>query len=157
MSPLVAVLVSMYLQSRRDKRSQKLSIFNTLMSTRAPAMTMTHEHVRALNMIDFSFPDCPSVRQLWHEYFDMLSNEGLNNPVGWGQRQKKKLEMTAEMAKVLDYGSAITHLDVDRVYYPVGLGAQSQRSDEIAAEVLRVLKASGGVQFTPHNPPAAAV
>jgi hypothetical protein len=88
-------------------------------------------------------------------------HEGLNNPNGWGQRRKKNLELITEIAKVLGYRAAITHLDVDRVYYPVGLGEQSQKAQEIAAELLRVLKASGGVQFVessgvPKSPPGSS-
>ena len=45
------------------------------------------------------------------------------------------------MAKTLGYGEAITHLDVARVYYPVGLGEQTRILSEIAKEFLRVLKA----------------
>ena len=146
LSPVVAVLVTVYLQNRKEKRNQKLWIFNTLIATRhSPVID---ENVRALNMIDVVFHDSQRVRELWHEYFNMLGNEGLNNPQGWSQRQKKNLEMITEMAKVLGYGKAITHLDIDRVYYPVGLGAQSQKAQEIAEELLRVLKASGGIQFT---------
>ena len=145
LSPVVAVLVTVFLQRRKEKRDQKLWIFNTLIATRHTPIV--DENVRALNMIDVVFHDSARVRDLWHEYFDMLCNEGLNNPTGWGQRQKKNLELITEMAKVVGYGAAITHLDVDRVYYPVGLGEQSQKAQEIGAELLRVLKASGGVQF----------
>jgi hypothetical protein len=146
LSPVVAVLITVYLQSRKEKRNQKLWIFNTLMATRhAPIID---ENVRALNMIDVVFHDSEQVRELWHEYFEMLCNQGLNNPLGYGQRQKKNLELITAMAKVLGYGKSITHLDVDRAYSPVGLGAQSQTSQEIAGELLRVLKASGGVQLT---------
>lgn len=145
LSPVVAVLITVFLQGRREKRSQKLWIFNTLIATRhTPIMD---ENVRALNMIDVIFHDSDRVRQLWHEYFDMLCNDGLNNQNGWSQRQKKNLELITEMAKVVGYGAAITHLDVGRVYYPKGLGEQSQKAQEIAAELLRVLKASGGVTF----------
>jgi hypothetical protein len=149
LSPLVAVLVTVYLQNRREKRNQKLWIFNTLIATRHSPII--DENVRALNMIDVAFHDRPRVRELWHEYLDMLGNEGLNNNLGWGQRQKKNLEMITEMAKHLGYRGTITHLDVDRVYYPVGLGTQSQMGQAIAAELLRVLKASGGVRFVPQN------
>jgi len=148
LSPIIAVLISVHLQNRREKRNQKLWIFNTLIATRhSPILD---ENVRALNMIDVAYHDSPRVRELWHEYFDMLGNEGLNNPNGWAQRQKKNLEMITEMAKVVGYRTAITHLDVDRVYYPVGLGEQSQTAQQIATELLRVLKASGGVQFVEH-------
>jgi len=105
--------------------------------------------VRALNTIDVAFHDAPRVRQTWHELFDMLNNAGLQNPLGYQQRQKKTLELITEMAKALGYGKAITHLDVDRVYSPIGLGVQSERSEAIADELLRVLKASGGVAVTP--------
>ncbi|MFA6562830.1 MAG: DUF6680 family protein [Verrucomicrobiia bacterium] len=148
-SPVIAVLVTVYLQDRREKRNQKLWIFHTLIGNRHIAIAP--ESIRALNMIDVVFHDCNQVRKIWHEYLDMLCNEGLNNAVGFSQRQKKNLEMITEMAKVLGYGGVITHLDVDRVYSPVGLGEQSKRSDDITAELLRVLKASGGVQFVPRK------
>lgn len=144
-SPIIAVLISVYLQTRREKKKQKLWIFNTLIATRHNPIT--DENVRALNMIDVVFFDYLSVRKLWHEYFDMLSNEGLNNAIGWSQRQKKNLEMITEMAKLIGYKKAITHLDVDRVYYPVGLGNQSKKTEEISNELLRVLKESHGIQF----------
>ncbi len=147
LSPLIAVLVTVYLQDRREKRNHKMWIFRTLISTRhAP---ISDENVRALNTIDVVFHDCPRVRELWHEYFDMLANKGLDNELGWNQRQKKNIELITEIAKALGYGHAITHLDVDRIYYPVGLGAQSQRSEDIANELLRVLKASGGLNVSP--------
>ena len=116
---------------------------------------MTDENVRALNMIDVVFHNSPRVRQLWHDYYDMLSNEGLNNPNGWAQRQSKNLEMITEMAKVVGYGRAITALDVNRVYYPTALGQQSQTAHEISAELLRVLKASDGVRFVERGTGAA--
>jgi hypothetical protein len=98
-SPVVAVLITVSLQNRKEKRAQKLHIFNTLIATRHSPII--EDNVRALNMIDVAFHDCPRVRELWHEYFNMLGNEGLNNPSGWPQRQKKNLEMITEMAKVL--------------------------------------------------------
>lgn len=82
----------------------------------------------------------------------MLNNEGLNNATGWSQRQTKNLEMITEMARVLGYGKEITHLDVDRVYYPVGLSQQSQRSQEISDELLRVLRGSHGLLVAPRPP-----
>ena len=155
LSPVIAVLITRYLDDRREKRNQKLVIFNTLVATRHSPIT--DENVRALNMVDVIFHDCPLVRKLWHEYFDMLGNKGLDNELGWSQRQKKNLEMITEMAKVLGYGNAITHLDVDRVYYPVGLGEQARKYLEISNELLRVLKASQGIQFLPQGLPVDEV
>ncbi len=145
LSPVIAVLVTVFLQARKDSKQRRLWIFNSLIATRHSPMT--DENVRALNMIDVVFYNSSRVRKLWHEYYDMLSNEGLNNPTGWAQRQAKNLEMITEMADVVGYGRAITALDVNRVYYPTALGVQSQTAHEISAELLRVLKASDGVRF----------
>lgn len=82
----------------------------------------------------------------------MLNNEGLNNPSDWSQRQKKNLEMITEMAHALGYGKEITHLDVDRVYYPVGLGEQAKRGQEISNELLRVLKGTHGLAVASRAP-----
>ena len=143
LSPVIAILVSLWLQDRKEKRQLKQKIFETLIATRHA--TMTEDNVRALNMIDVVFHDAERVRSLWREYFEMLNNEGLNNENGWTVRRNKNLELITEMAKTLGYGKAITHLDVDRVYYPTGLGNQSARAQEISDELLRVLRASGGV------------
>ena len=147
-SPLIAVLVSVYIEDRREKRRQKLWIFYTLIATRRSPNT--DETVRALNLIDVAFYDSPKIRNLWREFFDMLSNQGLSNSLGEGQRQNKKIEMLTEIAKVLGFGKEISHLDMVRVYSP-DPGTLSQRSDAIADELLRVLKASGGVQVSPRD------
>ena len=144
LSPVIAVLVSLWIERRREKGNRKLWIFGTLFGNRH--RPITDENVRALNMIDVAFHDSPEVRRLWHEYYDMLCNEGLNNPNGWEQQQNKNLEMITEMARVVGYKNSISHLDAARVYYPRGLGEQSDTAQQISRELLRVLKASGGVQ-----------
>lgn len=146
LSPVIAVLVSIWVQARREKRGQKMYIFDTLIRTRHSGVT--NEMVRAFNMIDVVFYNKPIVRKLWREYFDMLGNKALTTEPGLKQRRDKYLELLYEMAKVLGYGKAISHLDIDRVYYPVGLGETTQRTEEILNELLRFLKSSGGVDIT---------
>lgn len=151
LSPAIAVGITLWHEIRREKRATKLWLFNTLIATRhAP---ITDEAVRALNMIDVVFHDAPPVRRLWRDYFDMLCNEGLANPAGWATRRKKNLEMITEMAKELGYGEAITHLDVDRVYTPVGLEHATKKQNDIQEELLRVLKGSQGLQALPRTEP----
>lgn len=70
----------------------------------------------------------------------MVTNEGLNNPNGWEEWKKKKLQLIVAMAKCLGYGKEIDFLDLSRTYYPNGLGRMLDRNDEIASEFLRVLK-----------------
>ncbi len=138
LSPLIAVLVTVYLQDRKEKRGHKLFILGSLMGTRHAQLT--DENVRSLNMIDMVYFDNVQVRTLWHEHFDMLGNEGLNNPNGWEQRNKKRLALVTEMARSLGYEKAITHLDVDRVYIPKYFGESFYRNEQIANELLTVLR-----------------
>jgi hypothetical protein len=143
-SPVVAILISLYVQHRRERRQQQFSVLSTLITSRA--QPLNPDSVRALNTIDLVFHKEQGVRRLWHEYYDMLCNEGLNNLNGWKQRNTKNIELIGEMAKVLGYGKTITHLDVDRVYSPTGMWDQINRAQELQAELLRVLKATARVQ-----------
>lgn len=147
LSPLVAVLVSVWLQNRKERRQHQLMILGSLIATRHDPVSV--DAVRSLNLIDLVFHKKATVRKLWREYFDMLTNQGLNNPIGWEQRRKKNLELITEMAKVLGYGKQISHLDVDRVYIPAGIVDQFQRNQELGNELLRVLKATARFEVSP--------
>lgn len=147
LSPLIAVLVSMWIQNRRERRQQQFWILSTLMASRSDPLTP--DNIKALNLIDLTFRDKPEVRKLWHEYFDMLSNKGLDNPVGWTQRANKNIELITAMAKGLGYGKTISHLDVGRTYAPVGPWEQFMRGRELQEEFLRVLKATAKFDVEP--------
>ena len=137
----------MWLQDRKERRQNQLRILGTLIATRHEPLSP--DSVRALNVIDLVFHDKPSVRRLWREYFEMVSNEGLNNPQGWAQRNKKNLKLITEMTKALGFGKAIGYLDVDRVYLPVGIWTQTQMNQELQAELLRVMKSTARFEVQP--------
>jgi hypothetical protein len=147
LSPVIAVVVTLWHQDRKERRGTKLWLLNTLIATRSSRTT--DEAVRAVNLIDVVFYDQPSVRKLWREYYDMVTNEGLQNANGWSLREKKYLELVTEMARVLGFGKEISHLDVDRVYYPQGLSDNAKKASEISEELLRVLKGTQGLATTP--------
>lgn len=146
-SPIIAVLITVYLQNIKDKRREKYQIFMTLMATRN--RPPTEEITRALNMIDVVFCKDKKIRRLWGEYFGMLCNEGLNNPVGWKQREQKNLEMITAIAENIGYKNEISSLDVDRVYLPIGLKDQLDSAAEIVSELKRVLKATKALSVLP--------
>jgi hypothetical protein len=139
-SPLIAVLVSVWVQNRKERRQHKLGILAALVGSRHDELTA--DNVRALNMIDLVFHDEPRVRALWRDYFDMLCTEGLNNPTGWVQRNKKRNELITELAARIGYRKTITHLDIDRVYCPAGVVDNARKSRELQEELLRVLKST---------------
>jgi len=147
LSPVIAVLITIVLQNRRDKKNAKMNIFITLMSTRN--RPPSEEITRALNMIDVIISKDKNIRRLWSEYFGMLSNEGLNNPVGYKQREQKNLEMITAIANNLGYKREITSLDVDKVYFPIGLKDQLENVSEIVTELKRVLKETKAISVIP--------
>jgi hypothetical protein len=149
LSPFIAVLVSAWLQDRKERKQQQLSILWSLIATRHEIFSP--EAVRALNVIDLVFHDRRSVRQLWREYYEMVCNEGLNNELGYAQRRNKNLELVTEMANVLGYGKQISHLDVDRVYIPNSVVNQFNQNQELWTELLRVLRATGHFDVSPRD------
>ncbi len=154
-SPAIAVGVSMarqnWYQNQQEELRRKKFIFAGLMSTRH--QVVSDEIVRLLHLIDVEFHDKDEVRKLWKELHSMLYNRGLDNPEGYDQLDKKRLELITEMAKVVGYGEEISPIDVDRVYKPIGLTEDTWRMRSIGIELLRVLQKSGGFQMLPKEQP----
>lgn len=149
-SPVVAVLITLWVQHRKEKRQSRLWILSTLIANRH--QPLNPDNIRAINMIDFIFHNNQEVRRLWHEYYDMLSNAGLNNEMGWKQRSQKNNELITEMAKVMGYGKTISHLDIDRIYNPSGNVDQLLASQEIQKELMRVLKNTACIEVQANTP-----
>ena len=66
--PIAAVLVTRWVDHRREAHNRRLDIFRTLMRTRRNPVAP--EHVGALNMIEFAFDKEPTVMQAWRRLFD---------------------------------------------------------------------------------------
>lgn len=141
LSPVFAVLISIWIQDRKEIRNRRFSIFNLLVTTRH--RIATEDQVRAFNAIDTVFHDCDDVRRQWKEYFDLL-----NRPEQESQWKVKYLELLSAMAASIGYKDAIKHEDLDRIYGPRGLYSEAERQAELSNELLRVLKASGGISLS---------
>lgn len=115
-SPLIAVQVSERLRKRQERRNQKLWVLWTLVSTRHSMFA--DDRLRAINSVEFYFHDSSSVRKLFQEYMTMLGNEGLSNPQGFVERDRKLTELVDEMARTLGYGKTFSSLDFQRGYVP---------------------------------------
>ncbi|MCB0748321.1 MAG: hypothetical protein KDC90_12745 [Ignavibacteriae bacterium] len=126
LAPVIAVSVGRYLASRKEERESKLWIFRTLMATRATRMS--HEHIRALNMIDVSFygddKKSKNVIESWKVYLDNLaintekmSEDALNH---WSDKNQDLLiDLLQKMALSLDYNFDKTSIK-NTSYFPRG-------------------------------------
>jgi len=95
------------------------------------------EWAQSLNVIDVIYADHPKVVGKWHELYDIVCT----NPLNEAKFQHAVLEMMSEMAKVLGYRS-LQQTDIDKFYVPETHAQQASRNFDVQTEFLRVLKAS---------------
>lgn len=73
--PVLAILVSRWLDNAREERARKMDIFRTLMRTRRTPVYP--EHVGALNLIEIEFAKDEQVMTAWKA---LLQHFGTNHP-----------------------------------------------------------------------------
>lgn len=132
--PIVAVVITLWHQTRAQKRQVKERLFQVLMAHRK-SIPPNYEWVNSLNLIDVVFADQPEVLRLWHELYDILITPPLNEQ----RRQHKFLELLSAIAQALDYPS-LTQTDMDKFYSPEAHGNIAGMQWGIQVELLRVLQ-----------------
>ncbi len=90
--PILAVLITLWYQSRKEKRNDKYHLFTILMAHRK-SNPPTVDLVRGLNLIDLVFSEHREIVGLWHQYFELLCQ----TPVNWQIVKAKYLDLLAEI------------------------------------------------------------
>lgn len=130
--PIIAVIVGQWLQSRAEKRKDKMQAFKVLMTSRIYGW-WTPEPVNVLNTIDIVFADDKCVRAAWKSLYDTYCWTNLNqqNPDqhNYDQQHAQKItnaqhKLLESMAIALGYKDKITWETIQSPYYPVGLSRQ---------------------------------
>lgn len=134
--PVIAVLITLWHQSRKEKRYIKLNLYLTLMKKRK-SYPVTIEYVDALNTIDVVFHKHREVLRLWHEFYDVL----LEKDFDLQKADHKLLDLLFEMSKVLGFKN-IKQTDIDKFYTPIAHNNQILLNSQIQNELLRVLQKS---------------
>ena len=150
LAPLVAVQVQKYIEVISERRLRKLSVFNTLMATRAARISPAH--VQALNMIDLEFygrkifgiryqkRSEKAVVEAWKAYLDHLNTQyaadELNNWMRTGDDFLTELLYT--MAQSLGYHFDKVHLKRG-IYSPKGHGDQEMDQLIIRQSLVKIL------------------
>src|SRR5258708_5923174 len=70
LGPILAVLVTRFLDHQRELRGRRMHVFRTLMSSRRGYNN--NEFTAALNLIEIEFQGKPRVIQAWRAYFKHL-------------------------------------------------------------------------------------
>jgi hypothetical protein len=141
LAPLFALQVSRALDRRRERRDRRLSVFRTLMATRA--RKVCQEHVEALNVIDVEFGERTSheraVLDAWKLYLDHL-----NRPAGadeaWGEKREELfIDLLYKMAVSLGYDFDKVHIR-NQSYLPRAHGELESDQMAIRKGVLSLLQ-----------------
>lgn len=148
LGPVSAVAITLWHQRRTEKRASKERLFITLMAHRK-SFPPTFDWAQALNLIDVVYAKHPKIVKLWHDLYDILCQV----PISDQKFNHKYLDLLSAMAKVLGY-KTLHQTDIDKFYSPQAHGTHAQQQQELAQELLRVLKASGSIGTTPRVPDA---
>lgn len=149
LSPVIAVLVTIWMQDRREKRGRMYWVFATVVANRHQKLDATV--VQALNSIDVVFTDHPKVRQLWKEYMD-ITEQDVTQPNMLKRLDDKYVELTDAMARVLGYGGKVSQLEMGKAYLPTGLGNQVVQSQELLTQALAVFKGEQPLVVAAYQP-----
>lgn len=131
LGPLTGVLLTLWLQSRKELRDAKHQLFLALMAERK-ALYVSFQVAQALNKIDVIFARNSEVKKCWHEYYTLLQQ-----PAG-ELRGHKWIELLTNMAKVLGYPS-LSQVDLDKFYIPQGHADDAEFQRKVGQQWSRVL------------------
>ena len=121
-APIISVYIAHHLQSRAEKRKDKMELFKTLMMSRTG---WTTDSVRALNTLDIVFSDDTDVREAWRQYYDRLCVEN-PSPMEIQKIQEAQYSLLESMAISLGYKEKITWKTIQKPYMPVGMMQEEQ-------------------------------
>lgn len=151
LGPIIGVQTQKWIEGLREKKQRQLSLFKTLMASRAT--TLSPRHVEALNMIDleFSGSEYKDVTQAWKVYLDYLSSFPRGGTeaekVTWETIRIDKLcDLLMKMGKALNY-------DFDEVYVKKGIyspeahGVLEQQNNQIREQLISLLSGNASLKM----------
>lgn len=149
-APLAAVQVQKWLEHYREERERQLRIFKTLMATRA--ITLSQEHVQALNMIDLEFcgKKYKKITTSWKEYLDHLGDFPKDDEKQLPVWNDKKADLLANllmiMGQSLGYEFDAVHVKKG-IYMPQGHADIEDENILIRKGLIRLLYGDSNIKM----------
>ncbi len=147
--PVLAVLITRYVDDSRRVRERRLDVFRSLMTTRRAILAP--DRVRALNLVEIEFYGVKPVEDA-HQQVMAHINAPRPLPAGWDDRQRKLMtKLLSEMAKVLGYD--LQQLDVlEGGYYPQGIADIELEQQAARRALVEVLSGNRPLIISPAAP-----
>ena len=158
LGPVIAVLITRYLDDLRAGQARKLDIFRSLMRTRR--LPLHSDHVGALNLVEVEFIDHPDVVKAWKEYLATLATLGGQLPpieqkgrhdAAIRKRETLLTKLIDEIAKVLKI--KVEQLDIlEGNYMPTGWAEEEWEKRLVRLGLINVLHEKASVPVKLHQP-----
>jgi hypothetical protein len=125
-----------------EDRRLKMLIFANLMQYRAQIVSPVS--VASLNLIDVAFRDDREVREAWRHFLDATEATDASGAAN-AKIVERYLALIEKIARCLGLSGDISVQDVQRFYYPRGLGRFDEAAWLEAEDKLRRFKAADGI------------
>jgi hypothetical protein len=151
--PILAVLVTRYVDNKRFNQVRQMDVFRTLMRTRM--MRLNPDHVGALNLVEIEFYGEKAVIEAWKAYWAHL-----RKPVpGESQQQNVFQERNGLLTKLLDAMAKALNFNMEQLdifeggYAPQGWIDNEQDMRLLRTLLLDILSGKRGIPVVPLNLP----
>lgn len=145
LGPILAVLVTRFIDKKREQRANRLAIFKVLMRTRGTRLNP--EHVGALNLVEIEFYKEQKVSDALQKYFDHLNGKVDERWLKVSDHLFTKL--LSEMAKSLGY--KIEQLQIlTGGYAPQGWANNETLQAKIQTRLVDLLEGRCGFPVIPY-------
>jgi Family of unknown function (DUF6680) len=136
LGPVLAVQAQKWVEGFREKKARRLTIFRTLMATRA--LNLSPAHVEALNAVPIDFYHDKQVMDAWEEYFMHLTTAPADNP-SWGPR---RIDLFVKLLVLIGsrVGYQFNVAQMNRIYFPNAHGELDADQDFVRKSVVALFK-----------------
>lgn len=137
LGPVLAVQAQKWVESFREKRARRLTIFRTLMATRAQLVSPSH--VEALNAVPIDFYRDKKVMDAWEEYFMHLTTSPTAHNPTWGP---KRIDLFVKLLAAIGskVGYAFNVAEMNRIYFPNAHSELDEQQDFVRKAIVGLLK-----------------
>lgn len=148
--PVLAVLVTRYIDDSRLKYSRRMDVFRTLMRTRRTRLNP--EHVEALNLVEIEFHGEDAVLSAWRSYWNHLQEQTPQDP---NLQEKFYINRDGLLTKLLHAMARSLKFDIEQLdifeggYVPQGWFDDEQSGRELRALALEILNGRRGIPVVP--------
>jgi hypothetical protein len=151
--PILAVVTQLVWQKLRQKRDQKLWVFNNLMIHRHVPLNL--DFVKAANFIDVAFYKNQKVRERWKTVLAYLCSDAYKpenyTPAAYEKFRDLLAELLTEMAKDVGYSFDFTHIK-ENAWHPSLHGQEFEENIKLRKALLGLVegRSSLNVVVAPH-------